>query len=169
MPAIGGHQKAYRGRTDDWLTPPEIIEELGEFDLDPCCPPDMPWETAKHMIHFPADGLDFDWSGRVWLNPPYGPETGKWLERLAYHGNGVALIFARTETDMFFRWGWQQADAMLFLKGRLHFHDVAGKRAKFNSGGPSVLIAYGHQNVESLQASALPGAFVNLKEGSRCP
>ena len=27
---------------DEWLTPPEIIYSLGEFDLDPCSPhPDI--------------------------------------------------------------------------------------------------------------------------------
>src|SRR5437763_5696 len=78
------------------------------------------------------------WTGRVFMNPPYGPETGKWLARLADHGDGIALIFARTETEMFHRHGWQRADAMLFLRGRLHFHSVDGARAAANAGAPSV-------------------------------
>jgi len=98
------------------------------------------------------------------LNPPYGPETGKWLERLAKHGNGIALIFARTETEMFFRWGWEAADAMLFIRGRLHFHDVHGQRAKGNAGGPSVLIAYGTANAEALRTCGIAGQFIRLKE-----
>lgn len=57
-----------------WLTPPEIIRALGEFDLDPCCPPAMPWSTAKKMVCRPDDGLAVTWEGRVWLNPPYGRE-----------------------------------------------------------------------------------------------
>lgn len=38
-----------------WLTPPEIINALGPFDLDPCCPPPptMPWRTATQMVHWP--------------------------------------------------------------------------------------------------------------------
>lgn len=32
-----------------WLTPPHIIEALGPFDLDPCCPPTMPWRTATQI------------------------------------------------------------------------------------------------------------------------
>jgi hypothetical protein len=35
---IGGHHRPYRGQTDEWLTPPEIIAALGQFDLDPCSP-----------------------------------------------------------------------------------------------------------------------------------
>ena len=58
-----------------WLTPPEIIRSLGEFDLDPCVPDSMPWQTAKRMVTKAEDGLTVDWNGkRVWLNPPYGRE-----------------------------------------------------------------------------------------------
>ena len=32
---IGGHTKAYCGKTNEWLTPPDLIKSLGEFDLDP--------------------------------------------------------------------------------------------------------------------------------------
>jgi len=38
--------------TDVWLTPPAIIEALGEFDLDPCCPNNLPWATAKTFFDF---------------------------------------------------------------------------------------------------------------------
>ena len=100
---IGGHQRAYEGRTDEWLTPPEILKAIGEFDLDPCSPINRPWNTAKKHYTVEDNGLIQEWIGRVFLNPPYGPETGKWLQKLAEHGNGIALIFARTETDMFFK------------------------------------------------------------------
>ena len=40
-----------------WLTPRYIIDALGPFDLDPCCPPKMPWRTAAEMVCRPADGL----------------------------------------------------------------------------------------------------------------
>ena len=81
--AIGSHQSA-RMLTDTWLTPPEILEALGSFDLDPCAAPDpRPWPTAAWHIARPADGLAATWAGRVWLNPPYGPATGRWLGRLA--------------------------------------------------------------------------------------
>jgi hypothetical protein len=158
---IGAHHRAV-GRTDEWLTPPPIIRALGEFDLDPCSPVDRPWSTATNHYSVLDDGLAQAWQGRVWLNPPYGQETGTWLARLAAHGNGIALIFARTETDMFHRWGWQKADAMLFLRGRIHFYDVRGNRAKGNAGGPSVLIAYGHQNATALRGSGLDGYYVGI-------
>lgn len=103
---IGGHQRAYEGATESWLTPPAIIQALGEFDLDPCACLHQPWPTAKGHYTIEDNGLLKAWAGRVWLNPPYGPETGRWLGRLAEHGNGIALVFARTETQMFFEHVW---------------------------------------------------------------
>lgn len=160
---IGGHQSARMGK-DEWLTPPELVNRLGPFDLDPCAPIVRPWATARRHLTAHDNGLACAWWGRVWLNPPYGRETGEWLRRLADHGDGVALIFARTETEAFFDAVWPRADAVLFLRGRLHFHHVDGTRAAFNGGAPSVLIAYGAKNVESLRQNADLGAFVFLRE-----
>lgn len=154
---IGGHQSA-RSQTDTWLTPPHIIAALGVFDLDPCAFPG--WLTARSAICLPDDGLTSDWIGRVWLNPPYGAETFDWLARLADHGDGIALIFARTETSGFVEQVWRRADGLLFLAGRLHFHKPDGSRAKANSGAPSALVAYGAENVRALRCCGLPGAFV---------
>ena len=57
--------------TDEWYTPKEIIDALGEFDLDLCAPANPLWQTAKVMYNKNVDGLKQEWKGRVWLNPPY--------------------------------------------------------------------------------------------------
>ena len=162
---IGGHQNPNRGDTDVWLTPPEMVEALGPFGLDPCCPSEMPWRTASVMVSLPTDGLSLDWScyGLTFMNPPYGPETGRWLEKMAGHGNGIALVFARTETKMFHEWAWRRASSMLFLEGRIHFHRPDGTRAPFNAGAPSVLVGYGEEATMRLGFSGLAGKMVNLK------
>ena len=152
--SIGSHQSA-KAKTAEWLTPPYIIDSLGYFDLDPCSPLIRPWDTARKHYNIKDDGLKKPWEGRVWCNPPYGKETGKWLARCADHGNAIALIFARTETKMFFDSVWTRASALLFIKGRLHFHLPNGSRSKDNSGGPSVLIAYGLSNAIFLQNLSL--------------
>lgn len=36
--------------SDEWYTPREIIEALGEFDLDPCAPMHPLWPTAKNHV-----------------------------------------------------------------------------------------------------------------------
>lgn len=160
---IGSHQSANMLK-DEWLTPPELIKSLGEFDLDPCSPINRPWPTANKHLTINDDGLIQPWSGRVWCNPPYGLEAANWLDKLAKHGNGIALIFARTETKMFFEHVWRKADALLFLEGRLFFHHVDGAKAKSNSGAPSVLVAYGEENSTLLKNCAIKGQFIELKK-----
>jgi hypothetical protein len=91
----------------------------------------------------------------VWLNPPFGREAVKWLRKLATHGDGIALIPARTETAMFYECIWNVADAVCFMKGRPHFHYVDGRRASANSGAPICLIAYGKNNVLALHKAGL--------------
>jgi hypothetical protein len=87
---------------DEWLTPKYITDTLGPFDLDPCSPGDRrPWDTATYHLDESDNGLAAPWFGKVWCNPPYGRETFKWLSKLADHGNGIALVFARTETAGF--------------------------------------------------------------------
>lgn len=161
---MGSHQSA-KATTTTWLTPRFIMDALGPFDLDPCSAPDpTSWPTASRHYTWPLhDGLALPWDGRVWLNPPYGNEADAWMRRLAEHGEGTALIFARTETETFFRHVWDKADALLFLRGRLHFHHGDGRRAKDNGGAPSVLIAYGRGDAERLLDSDLDGAPVALK------
>lgn len=158
---IGSHQSATMGK-DEWLTPPELIKQLGHFDLDPCSPVNRPWDTASEHFTVEDDGLSQVWAGRVWMNPPYGLEAAKWLQRLYNHGNGIALIFARTETVMFFDWVWNKAHAVKFIEGRLYFHHVNGQRAKANAGAPSVLIAYGEENAHILENSPVKGKFIRL-------
>jgi hypothetical protein len=80
------------------------------------------------------------------------------MKRLANHGNGVALIFARTETKSFFPWVWDYADGLLWLKGRLCFYTKEGNRGG-TAGAPSVLIAYGQANAECLKTCGLAGHY----------
>jgi DNA N-6-adenine-methyltransferase (Dam) len=128
--------------TDVWLTPPHIVEALGPFDLDPCSPINAAWRLAPKWLTEIDDGLAQDWQGRVFMNPPYGRATQHWLKKLADHGQGIALIFARVETQMFFETVWPRADAVFFFKGRIQF--LTERRQKVGSpSAPSCLIAYG--------------------------
>lgn len=187
---MGGHQSARAG-THTWLTPLPLVRAVGPFDLDPCGVRGHP--TADRVICLPQDGLSADWGrGRVWCNPPYGHYAAAWLRRMAQHGHGTALIFARTETEAFFAHVWRAATALLFLEGRINFHwdfggvsgDPTGCRhvwakmepdkpksgmacrvcgmAEANSGAPSVLVAYGMRDADVLAGQPLPGAFVPL-------
>jgi hypothetical protein len=149
--------------TERWLTPRWVLDALGDFDLDPCAAPD--WATAETMFtpETHGDGLSLPWSGRVWLNPPYGHTMGTWIRRLAEHGRGTALVFARTDTTTFHEYVWPYAAALLFIRGRLTFNRPDGSEADFNSGAASVLIAYGQDDADQLEHSGIVGAFVPLR------
>lgn len=160
--AMGSHQ-SNSGGTDEWLTPPWMFEELGPFDLDPCSPIRRPWPTAREHYTLEDDGLRQPWHGLVWLNPPYA-QADRWMARLADHGDGIALLFARTETVMWHTHIWPHAAGILFLKGRLKFHLPNGTIPRANSGAPSALIAYGQRAADLLSRSDLDGAFVTTQE-----
>lgn len=167
---IGGHVPATPGeRSDDWITPPRILDALGPFDLDPAASSSQPWATAARMISPPDDGrLASLWTGRVWLNPPYS-DVEPWLERLADHGNGIALVFARTETKWFQRVVFGRASAVLFVAGRITFYHPDGSSPVTTAGGPSVLVAYDHtskKNAGRLLIAAkrrIPGQYFALE------
>jgi hypothetical protein len=143
----------------EWLTPKYIIDALGPFDLAPCAPPieRRPWNTA--INHFSkevdGDGLSKDWQGRVWLNPPYGRETFKWLAKLAEHKSGVALIFARTETAGFHKEIWEKAHGVFFFKGRLSFGVSGTGELKDRCNAPSCLVSYSHTDSTAIHLALI--------------
>lgn len=146
MSRIGAHQSA-KSATTSWLTPPDWIARLGPFDLDPCTPQEgMPWSTAAAMLRPSDDGLACSWGEAfVWMNPPYGPPPviEPWMRKMAKHGYGIALIFARTDTVCWHEYVFPFASAILFVKGRPRFHYPDGTQAKANCGGPIALVGYG--------------------------
>ncbi len=152
-------------REVSWVTPRWIMDALGEFDLDPCVPDAMPWITAPTSYTELDDGLQLPWFGRVWLNPPFDRERrSAFLEKMAIHQNGIALIPASTETDWFKRWIWPFAKAILFLDRRPHFHYPDGRRAKANSGCSICLVAYTQHDSKVLKDSGI-GFWVPVYRG----
>lgn len=160
---MAGHESPVMLK-DEWLTPPSILDALGQFDLDPCAPINRPWPTAAQHYTIADDGLVKPWFGRVWCNPPYGQPAvvGPWLNRMVLHNQGTLLIFARVETDLFFKMVWERASAVLFLRGRLSFHHVDGTKAPANAGAPSVLVAYGPVDADILEGCSIDGQFLRL-------
>ncbi len=140
------------GTTVEWWTPPQVFTALRlAFDLDPCAPPGgVPWIPAERHLSIADDGLSAEWEGRVWLNPPYGRETGQWVDRLIEHDDGVALVFARVDTA----WGQRAcraAHAICFVAGRLSFVDGnARQRRGHNAAAPSMLLGFGERCAEAV-------------------
>ena len=139
----------------DWYTPKWIFDALGlRFDLDPCQPPTgVAWIPADKFYCEADNGLVQPWTGNVWLNPPYGKYTSAWLRKMHEHRNGIALVFARTDTKWFHDYV-AKADAILFLAGRVKFVDGLGVTAGNGAGAGSMLIAWGQHNVDALRGLA---------------
>jgi hypothetical protein len=151
------------GATDEWYTPPHIFDALGErFDLDPAYPEDrdLRWIPVKNVYCRNADGLKMDWSGFVWMNPPFGGRNGiaPWLEKFFAHGNGIALAPDRTSAP----W-WQayapRADAVLFVAPKIKFIGRDGMPGKSPAQGTS-LFASGGRAVAALERASRIGLGV---------
>jgi hypothetical protein len=78
----------FMSKTVIWETPQDTFNDLNEefnLEVDVCALP----ENAKLSTYFTpeANGLAQDWRGkRCWMNPPYGREIGKWIEKAAIGG-----------------------------------------------------------------------------------
>jgi hypothetical protein len=159
------HDRRTRRSSDEWYTPPAVFDALGlTFDLDPAAPiGGVPWIPASRHFARREDGLSQPWSGRVWLNPPYGRQTPCWLQKLAAHGDGVALVFARTDTAWFQRIA-AEATALCFTRGPLRFHRPDGT-AGDTAPSPSLVIAFGLACAIGLAESGLGRTFIAPRSG----
>lgn len=150
--------------TDTWLTPLPMIRALGWFDLDPCSAPGHRTARFRYLLQRGEDGLKLRWFGRVWLNPPYSTWP-VWAAKMKEHGNGILLIFARTETRGFFDHCWDGADSVLFVKRRIRFLLPDGSKGGTGTV-PSVMLAYGENNVQAidrmLASGVLEGKHIRL-------
>lgn len=176
---LGSHQSTV-GKSQTHFTPRNIIEALGPFDLDPCAGDPRPWDCAATNYIEADDGLSRGWLGRVWLNPPFNRyDVGRWIQRLADHGQGTALLHARTETA-WFRPIWRKASAILFLADRVIFFKADGSPQTIsdpaskhfgkpaNSGAPVVLAAFGAADAARLRTCGLAGEIVTAWHSVAC-
>lgn len=116
----------FSSTTPEWETPKDFFEKYDteyHFTLDPASTD----ENAKCKLHFTIqdDGLSKNWGGQmVWLNPPYGREIGKWVQK-AYEESQkpgttvVCLLPARTDTKWFH--DYCKRGQIDFIRGRLKF------------------------------------------------
>lgn len=168
------------GASDEWYTPPEIFDALGlTFDLDPCSPGPHHWAPARKVYTKADDGISRDWSGLVFVNPPFGGRHGHvpWLTKFLAHGNGIAIVRAYTSADWFHDHVARLAETLLFPRGKTKF--IRGERmesktktgtviheagtAGTSPGHGVVLIGMGDIANDALARSGL-GLFVGLRQ-----
>ncbi len=152
--------------SDEWYTPREIIKSLGEFDLDPATSPKAMKlnKSAKRCFTIEENGLLQEWTGRVWLNPPYSqPLIQEFLIKMAEHNNGIALVFAKVEAKWFHDVVLTHATAIKFLYSRVKFLRPDGTVGGQPRHG-SMLVAYGRENGKILSRNSLKGKFIYLRK-----
>jgi phage N-6-adenine-methyltransferase len=119
----------FSSKTEMWATPQDFFNQINKeynFSLDVCAID----ENAKCSNYYTPeiDGLKQEWKGNCWMNPPYGREIGKWIEKAYYESiikNNcivVALLPARTDTKWFHNYIYMKERVKInFIKGRLKF------------------------------------------------
>lgn len=118
-------------------TPKEYIEAarevMGSIDLDPASN-EYAQQTVKAKVYYTKadDGLHQDWSGNVFLNPPYcHPEIRMFISKLLAHYSAgeisQAILLTNNNTDT--QWFYDAASiasAICFTKGRINFYKPDG-------------------------------------------
>ena len=124
-----------------WYTP-RVFTDLYEFDLDPCTNSTRPFDTAKKHIEHDRGGcgLIANWSGDVWLNPPYGKSIMPFVDKFSAHKKGVMLVFARMGAS-YIQESLRGGAYIYCLRKRIAFIDKNGKKAT-NAGADSCLVFY---------------------------
>jgi phage N-6-adenine-methyltransferase len=135
---------------NEWYTPPQFIEAarlaMGSIDTDPASS-ELANKTVKAKRYYTADqdGRDKQWSGNVWMNPPYSqPLISEFIDAFARKYNAgefqqaCVLVNNATETN------WYQslltyASAVCFIKGRVKFIDKNGNPSGAPLQGQTVL------------------------------
>jgi phage N-6-adenine-methyltransferase len=130
----------FSSATDQWETPQWLFDRLNDqyhFELDVCALP----ENAKCDRYFTPeqDGLQQEWTGVCWMNPPYGRKIGKWV-RKAYESaqqgaTVVCLLPARTDTAWWH--DYVMHGEITFLRGRLKFGN-----SKNSAPFPSAIVVF---------------------------
>lgn len=175
---LGSHQRTV-GKSQVAITPRLFIEATtpdGLYDTDPCANDPRPWDCALRNITEAENSLTMDWRafGRIWMNPPFDTRfIAEWFRRMAEHNFGTTLTHARTDTA-WFDFIWRGAAAVLFVRGRVTFHQPNGDLIRIqnplskafdkpaNSGAPVVLAAFGQYDADVLAECGIEGQFVPL-------
>lgn len=157
--------------SNEWYTPQDYIEAarrvLGAIDLDPASNP-FANQTVKASRFFTIidDGLKQQWRGRVWLNPPYGRDSGEsnqaiWSARLIeeYEAGRVteAVLLINAVTDrVWFQPLWNYP--ICFTDHRIKFYDPSGEAGSPTHG--NALVYFGSNKQQFVDEFTRFGAVV---------
>lgn len=130
---------------NEWYTPVNHLdlarEVLGGIDLDPASS-EIANRTVRADKIFTIDdnGLEKDWHGRVWMNPPYAqPAIAQFANKLVTEWEAGNIDAAISLTHNYTDTAWFQqiakaATAVCFTRGRVRFVSPSGELASPTQG-----------------------------------
>lgn len=137
------HLNVLSSKSEEWYTPPEYIEAarlvLGQIDIDPASN-----ETAQEVIQAAVyytketNGLDKDWIGKLWLNPPWGQICGEFVTKAVQdYENGdvseaILLLNSNSNDTLWWQPLWNYT--LCFTKGRINFYNNDGEASGSTHG-----------------------------------
>ena len=122
----------------EWYTPQPIIEAarlcMGGIDLDPASS-DKAQEMVKATTYYTkaTNGLQQQWRGRVWMNPPYAKGLiGPFIDKVLTENVQQAIVLVNNATETHWGKSLLAASAVVcFPARRVRFLDPEG-----NPGAP---------------------------------
>jgi ParB family chromosome partitioning protein len=162
---------------NEWYTPPEYVAAAqdvfahlwfddecprGDVDCDGCdcsaiqvdpASSDVAQRTVRAHTYYTAEtnGLEQEWRGTVWMNPPYsGSLVGKFIDKLIHEFTAervtAAIVLVNNATET----AWAQkllgfSSAVCFPAGRIKYHDATGKPANTPLQGQMFVFLAGQQ------------------------
>lgn len=138
---------------------------MGSIDLDPASNEVAnSWIQAKTFYSIENQGLDEDWKGNVWMNPPYDSKSLRPLaDKLFASSITQAVVLTNNNTDTkigqaFLQW----ADAICLVAGRVKFMKPDGTENKTPLQGQ--IIYYKGVNIELFKQEFSKHGTVYTKE-----
>lgn len=128
---------------NEYYTPKYIFDKLGAtFDLDVASPIDRTHCHVPAAEFITENSLEMEWSGFIWMNPPYDHQKGKmqWLEKFFDHGNGIALMPDRTSAP-WWQYAANRAYSHMQVNGKIKFITPNGKTADQPGNGTTLFAA----------------------------
>lgn len=155
----------YSSQSNEWYTPARYVNVarrlMGSIDVDPAsCKEANQVVRASKYYDVSSNGLDKQWEGKVWLNPPYGYDgptrqkanVSSWIEKLIEQyelgvtTEAVLLINATTEK----RWFdplWRYP--ICFASVRVSFWNAQGERGRPTHG--NALVYFGNNEAQFVE------------------
>ena len=126
---------------DTWLTPPDLADDLGPFDTDPCGSPGQFVRATRVYtgVSDADDGLRAPWPGTVFCNPPYS-DPGPWAALLAAHDGGWCALVKLDPTTAWWRVLMSARPAWAPFRRRIRFFDADGNPAPSVANFPCALV-----------------------------